>query len=428
MTSKLISYVLGCAIAFSAAQDLKASLPQEESGTSETKRKVKVPEGRRAPTPSLAVAETPGGPDFLRKLQALEIERDSQQSTFPPQNKKEKVKKTAAGTSPSESPKVKKKRAKQAPPSKPVTTDVPLPEDASSAPQCPAEVETATSPSQGPERREITTLDVATLMPSVPAKPAVALNETTEKPAAKSSPKMKEKKEKKAKKGNKKEEVPQAAPSAAVPVRTRVGGNVTPQGLWDLIPTKRPQVKEETPLLQNKDIFAPQELFPIHLLLALAAGTRQEVKQDPITKKESSVTKRNKVYIPDLRMFLGYKIMQAGKLEDLKEKLLFKSFSQNNDFQTVLKLISIKGKEDFSKITTAFMQKATGEILSLTKKHFFNSGIRILQVKDEVTEKRAEGSVTLGENYKGNYGIYELEVDGKIIEGLRMRLDFTTSK
>lgn len=432
---KLISYVLGCAFVLSPTQDLRASYPEEEPKPKQAERKVKVGDGYRAPHTSLAVTDITGGSEFQQKLQKLAEEQkkleDSvmQNKSASSQGKKRKVKKTAVAIS-SDAKTAKKTSIKQVPLSRvPETRDVSL-EEVSSAPQT---IPTSTTelhpalqpnlltifpdfpsalPSDLPKRREITTADLATLMPFV--------SDKTEKIASSSSsPKQKTTKKKASKEDRKKEKSPQAAPS-----KGRIGKNYSPDQLWEIRPEHRPQIREESPLLKAKDIIAPKELYPIHILLAIAAGTRQEQVEDLITKKPKIVTKQNKVYIPEIRMFLGFKIMEVGTLDLLKSKLLFDNFSQSEDVQKLLKLICIKGEDDFSKITTAFMQKADGDIQSLTHQHFYKSGIR---VKRADVEKRPEGN-TLGDKFKSNYGIYELFEDGELIGNLQVRLAFSTLK
>ncbi|AIL12447.1 hypothetical protein IM40_01170 [Candidatus Paracaedimonas acanthamoebae] len=418
MSSKLISYVLGCVFVLSVAQDLRAS-PQkdeEEPKPRQAGRRAKEASGYKAPHPSLAVADLA---DIEKKLQALAEEQKQQEEAVEEhkrtssrgknhtKNKNLSNKKTSRDGKTSKKTHIKQPLLSRAP----VTIDVPLEEEVSSS----RPLTTIIHPDSviHPELPPVS----PTILPDFPD----ISPDKTEKATSSSSPKHKTTKKKEAKKGNKKEEIPLASPSKGHP-----GKNYDPYQYWLTVPTKHPQIQEESLLLQAKDVFAPKELYPTHILLALAAGTTQGIEQNPITGKDQIVVKYNKVYIPELKMFLGFKIMEAGKLEDLKSKLLFDNFAQSEKVKTLLKLICIKGKGDFSKIIPTFMQKAQDDIQSLTHEHFHKSRIRIK--RDEV-EKRPEGN-TLGEKYKSNYGIYEIFEEGNSdpIPNLRVRVAFSALK
>jgi len=457
LTSKLISYVLGCVFILSFAHQLRATDPQGDSRPPREKVSGnKVPEGYRAPHSSLMfgvnteVAEEES-PKTRQRKKAPKKAGDNNQGTFPrfdtlqtktllkslesismesptPESKassssptkKEKLKPSSASSSP-------KTRAKQPVRSRvPETRDVPLPEEASSAPQFPAEVETAASPSQAPNRREITTLDVATFMPSAPVKQTAPTTETKEK-ATSSSPKVKEKKEKSAKKGSKKEEIPQAAPSAASPAKNRIGEkNYTFDQICKMMESKLPETKPETPLRQAKDIFAPPELEPAYALLALAIGFKIVKKKNPVTDTEQDRTQYHMIYIRKLRMLMYYKMMEAGELDAFKEKLLFDTYSQTEEVKILLALIGIKEEEDFAKIiNSTLMQKADSVLNQFTQKYWLKTGLRL---KREDFDKRPLGP-TMGGNYKGNFGSYVLEDrEGNPVQGFQVKFAFCISK
>lgn len=433
LSSKLMSYVLGCVFICSFTQNLKASNTDEDSKPSKVGRRAKVPTGYKAPHSSLAVTDITENSEFQQKLKALAEEQEKPEASSSQGKKQNKnFIATSSKTSSSDNKISKKTRAKQPLVSRApvVTVDVPseqkdsnsrvqtmfiLPDEVIS-PDLPPVSPTilpsdSPSNSNAPRRREITTLDVATFMPSTTGKKDITTPET-EKVASKKSSKEKTKKvkepktPKESKKTKKLETSPQASPS-----KERIGKNYSPAQLWDLVPPKRPQIIEETALLKAKDIIAPRELYPLHVLLALAAGNRKETRSNPITGTEEQVIKHNKVFIPEINMVVGFKIMEAGTLDLLKSKLLFDNFSQDESTKILLELLCIQGN-DLSRITPTVKQKAALNIKSLTQQHWYESGIRIKRVD---VEKRPEGN-TLGENFRSNYGIYEFFKDGQLIK------------
>ena len=450
LSSKLMSYVLGCVFICSFTQNLKASNTDEDSKPSKVGRRAKVPTGYKAPHSSLAVTDITENSEFQQKLKALAEEQEKPTASSSQGKKQNKnFIATSSKTSSRDNKISKKTHAKQPLVSRvPVTVDVPLEdvpseqEDSNSrvktmfilpemviSPELPP-VSPTILPSDLPsntnalKRREITTLDVATFMPSTtPAKKDISTPEA-EKVSSKKSSKEKTKKVKapKTPKESKKTKEPETSPQAS-PSQARIGKNYSPAQLWDLVPPKRPQIIEESPLSKAKDIIAPRELYPLHILLALAAGNRKETRPNPITGTEEQVIKYNKVYIPEIKMVVGFKIMEAGTLDLLKSKLLFDNFSQDESTKILLDLLCIQGN-DLSRITPTVKQKAELNIKSLTQQHWYESGIRIKRVD---VEKRPGGN-TLGEKFRSNYGIYEFFKDGQLIENLQIRLAFAALK
>lgn len=66
-----------------------------------------------------------------------------------------------------------------------------------------------------------------------------------------------------------------------------------------------------------------------------------------------------------------------------------------------------------------FQQK----LKALAKEHWYKSGIRAILVD---VDKKPES--TLGVQYKSNFGVYSLFENGKLIEGLEVRMAFSALK
>lgn len=429
MPSKLISYILGGALAFSFIPELKAS-DQEEDKPKKSGRRAKVAAGYIAPPTSLAVADTKEGSEFLTKLRALEQERQDQEdlhlksSSTSSQKDKRKVKKA----SPSEATSSKKKRAYQPPISRvPVTKDVPL-EEASSAPHLPATeaddlmtlslLAELLPDSKVPTRKEITTIDVATFMPSQRNAPSPSIEEVSS--SSPSSPK------KKKKKGPKKTESAEATSSqtSSSKVKHFVGKAYTPQQLWEIIPPEnRPQMHLRKAVEKSKGLITPEEILPLYVILALNDQTKAETKKGP-TGINIQTTTYGKVFIPHANMSVSYKFT-IGSSKLLKETLHFDVFSKLEEIQLLQKILHIKTTEDFSQIPSSHLQKAKSDIDDLTKKHFHATRIRAVLDSEE---QRADDMATLGEKVHSTFGIYNFFEDNKRIPDLQIQLEFSVLK
>ncbi len=175
----------------------------------------------------------------------------------------------------------------------------------------------------------------------------------------------------------------------------------------------------------SKTLFAPKQLSPFYIMLALAAGTRLEEKVHDITQQKESVKKQNKIYIPALDQIAGYKMMQTGTLETLKTNLFYDYFSELPDVQTLLKLIRITGVDSMENIKMeVFMDKAKTLIKKLEPEYLE----KIKLTTQFVEIDRREDNTLGGDQFKGNFGVYNFYKEGTPIPGLEVRLTFSQSK
>lgn len=137
-----------------------------------------------------------------------------------------------------------------------------------------------------------------------------------------------------------------------------------------LLPTT---VKAKSPTL-----FAPQELLPVHILLALRAN--EEIKG------KNGI--RPIIYLPSLKMFIGYKEMLYGKESDLKEALKYHEFQEVRNLTNAILLLCIWTEEDLKKITNQQDMKIAEELITETQKEqWYQTHIK---VRRSDTDKRVD--------------------------------------
>ena len=160
---------------------------------------------------------------------------------------------------------------------------------------------------------------------------------------------------------------------------------------------------------KSKNLFAPKELLPVHLLLALLAH-------------ETKVSRGNFphpiVYLPDCGFYIGYKDMIYSTLNQLKEALKFKSFENNPNLITALELLCICGEEDFKKILNEQdMEVAKSLIQETQTDQWYQTHVKaILSDANERHDANTVGCSQGQENTKSNSTSYALYYHGKLLE------------
>lgn len=160
-----------------------------------------------------------------------------------------------------------------------------------------------------------------------------------------------------------------------------------------------PEIKKA----KSKTFFAPEELLPVHILLALLAD---EIK---VSDKTHSI-----VYIPSEKIFIGFMGMLYGKESTLKSSLLFEEFKGMKNVINSLSLLCISTKQDLKKISNK-KDMETGEelIRETTKQQWYEARTR---VKRTDAEKRPEESTLARfraqeiQNTESNLATYKLIV------------------
>ncbi|MBN9413214.1 MAG: hypothetical protein J0H12_04745 [Candidatus Paracaedimonas acanthamoebae] len=104
-------------------------------------------------------------------------------------------------------------------------------------------------------------------------------------------------------------------------------------------------------------LFAPEELLPVHILLALRA--------DEMTKPNEI---HPIVYIPSLNMFIGFKGMLYGLKDELKKALKYDEFIQMKNLENALHLLCVRTEEDLKKLRNKNDMKVAEILISETQK------------------------------------------------------------
>ncbi|OJX10216.1 MAG: hypothetical protein BGO77_07330 [Caedibacter sp. 37-49] len=141
---------------------------------------------------------------------------------------------------------------------------------------------------------------------------------------------------------------------------------------------------ETAPLSQN--FLAPQQIHPAHLVLALVVS-----KIDPFKEASTlSNTPHPVVYIPELKMFLGFKSMQSGTLAELATILNYNEFKDAPNIKNAETLLCISTTEDLEKTSTPVDMETAKDLITETQyKLWLDTGVTI---KLEDSEKRPEKS------------------------------------
>ncbi len=424
MPIRLLSLILGYFLISSPFQFLNASDNEEE---------LKGPRmGTRAPHSSLATGQTLEVAELQRKLASLEKETKRQKTSSKPsssssrdktkprehKSSKDSNKSSSHHDKPSKRVYESKRGHKEASPHNHKTLDG-SPENqptvTSSTPQIPSEAKEspALNQTQGNEAAIISpkprsTLDLATFMP---APKSTASSSSSSKVNKSSGRKDKQKQESG-------EEIADRETSSkkAIPKKTKEKVSSV-DTFYASLGIKMPQV--------SKTLFAPKQLSPFYIMLALAAGTRLEEKVHDITKQKESVKKQNKIYIPELDQIAGYKMMQTGTLETLKTNLFYDDFSELADVTNLLKLIRITGIDSIENIKMeVFMDKAKALIKKLEPEYLKKT--KITTQFGEI-DKREDNTLG-GDQFKGNFGVYNFYKEGILIPGIQVRLTFSKLK
>lgn len=187
----------------------------------------------------------------------------------------------------------------------------------------------------------------------------------------------------------------------------------------------------------SKRIISPSTLGAAELILILAAGTRIEAINNGVSKLETE--KYNKIYFPALKMVVGFKMMETGRLDTLKGLLSFWKFelplrgknvknSHREKIDQVKKYLLVKGRKDLKNLTQEALMEGDNAFRNF-QADIEAEGIKVNAVRVIDEDKPTD---TLAKTLEGNrqsrtsvYGIYEIYVNGvRFEEGLSFRLAF----
>ena len=405
MQISLLSLILGYFLISSPFESLKASDSEEEL--------LQPKSGIKAPHPSLAPGPTLGVSESQRKLATLEKQSKPREPSSKPSRPSSPDKtKTREHKSSKDSNKSSSRHEKSSEssskhkPSKRVYASKRGHKDAS-----PLTHKTVDS---SPENQP--TVTSSTPQISLEAKESPALNQVQKSKSTKTttSSSSSEVKKSSERKDKQKQESNQEMADKEKPSKKK-----TPpiDNTYSSLGIKMPQA--------SKTLFAPKQLSPFYIMLAIAAGTRLEEKVHDMTKQKDLVKKQNKIYIPELDQIAGYKMMQAGTLDTLKTNLFYDDFSELVDIQNLLKLIRITGVDSMDNIKMeVFMDKAKTLIKKLEPEYL--KKIKITTRFDEI-DKREDNTLG-GDQFKGNFGVYNFYKEGILIPGIQVRMTFSKLK
>ncbi len=158
----------------------------------------------------------------------------------------------------------------------------------------------------------------------------------------------------------------------------------------------------------SENLFAPKELLPIHLLLALLVD---EIKTE--------MNIHSIVYIPEINMYLGFKHMQKSKIEDLKKALKFDKFREMRNVKNAITLLSVSKKEDLEKLSIPEDMEMAKQLISEAQaEQWYQTHIKLIRgIADKRMDPNTLGVVLKGqEQTQSNLAPYLLYASGEVLQ------------
>lgn len=158
----------------------------------------------------------------------------------------------------------------------------------------------------------------------------------------------------------------------------------------------------------SQNAFAPEELLPVHLILALLANETKITTKCP----------HPIVYLPDCDFFIGFKDMIYGKKDDFKKALSYDTFKQMPNILNALELLCVGSEEDFEKIYNLDNIQMAKELLTESQDHqWYQTHIKaMLGGADLRLDPNTLGYLQGQESTKSNFATYALYSHGRLFE------------
>jgi hypothetical protein len=165
----------------------------------------------------------------------------------------------------------------------------------------------------------------------------------------------------------------------------------------------KPKVTPST----SENLFAPKELLPIHLLLALLVD---EIKTE--------MNIHSIVYIPEINMYLGFKHMQQSKLEDLKKALKFDRFKTMKNVINAVKLLCVRQEQDLEKLSIPEDMEMAKELISETQEEqWYQTQVKVMRgIPDKRLDPNTLGIIIGQEATLSNFAPYALYANGQLVQ------------